>query len=101
MAISTAMSSWRSRHSTPGAQIDMLIDRKDGIINLCEMKHSKAEYVISAREEAQLRNRIAVFEAETRTKKAVHLTMVTTYGVAKNSHAGLVQSEVTLDDLFR
>ena len=99
--ISTETSSWRSRHSSPGAQIDLLIDRKDGIINLCEMKYSKAEYAISAKEEQQLRNKIAVFEAETRTKKAVHLTMVTTYGVAQNSHAGIVQSEVALEGLFQ
>jgi len=100
-AISTAISSWRSRRSSPGAQIDLLIDRKDDIINLCEMKYSKSEYRISAGEEAQLRNKIAVFETETRTRKAVHLTMVTTYGIVKNSHAGHVQSEVILEDLFR
>jgi len=100
-AISTEMSSWRSRRSSPGAQIDLLIDRKDDIINLCEMKYSKAEYVISAREEAQFRNKIAVFEAETRTKKAIHITMVTTYGIIQNSHAGIVQSEVTLEKLFQ
>jgi AAA+ ATPase superfamily predicted ATPase len=101
MAISTEESSWRSRLSSPGTQIDLLIDRKDDIINLCEIKYSKSEYTISAKEEMQLRNKIAVFEEETRSKKAVHLTMVTTYGIIKNSHAGLVQSEITLEDLFR
>ena len=100
MVISTEISSWRSRQSAPGAQIDLLIDRKDGIINLCEMKYSKSIYTINAKEETQLRNRISAFETESRTKKAVHLTMVTTYGIAKNSHAGYVQSEVVLDDLF-
>ena len=100
-AISTEMSSWRSRRSSPGAQIDLLIDRKDDIINLCEMKYSKSEYNVSSRAEAQLRNKIAVFESETRTRKAVHLTMVTTYGITKNSHVGHIQSEVVLDDLFK
>ena len=99
-AISTEISSWRSRRSSPGAQIDLLIDRKDGIINLCEIKYSKAEYTISAAEEKQLRNKIAVFEAETRTKKSVHLTMVTTFGVNHNRHSGIIRSEVTLDNLF-
>ena len=56
-AISTEMSSWRSRYSSPGAQIDLLLDRKDGIINLCEMKYYKAEYAISSREETNLRNK--------------------------------------------
>jgi hypothetical protein len=100
MVISTEVSSWRSRQSSPGAQIDLLIDRKDDIINLCEIKYSKAEYVISAKEEEQLRRKIAVFEAESKSKKAVHLTMVTTYGIVKNKYSGLVQSEVTLDALF-
>ena len=100
-AISTEISSWRSRQSSPGAQIDLLIDRKDDIINLCEIKYSKSEYLISAKEEARLRNKIAVFETETRTRKAVQLTMVTTYGTVKNSHAGIIRSEVTLDDLFQ
>ena len=99
-AISTEMSSWRSRHSSPGAQIDLLFDRKDGIINLCEMKYYKAEYAISSKEETNLRNKIAVFEAESRTKKAVHLTIVTTYGLTQNIHSGIVHSEVTLDALY-
>ena len=99
-AISTEISSWRSRKSQPGVQIDLIIDRKDGIINLCEIKYSKSEYSISSKEETQLRNKIAVFETETKTRKAVHLTMVTTFGVVKDSHAGHVQSEVVLDDLF-
>ena len=100
-SIATEISSWRSSRSSPGTQVDLLIDRKDGIINLCEMKYSKAEYSISAKEELQLLNKITVFESESRTRKAIHLTMVTTYGVAKNSHYGIIQSEVTLEDLFR
>lgn len=99
-AIGTEVSSWRSRTVKPDAQIDLLIDRKDGIINLCEMKYSKAEYAISAKEETALRSKVAVFEAQTCTKKAVHLTMVTTYGVTQNSHSGIVQAEVKLDGLF-
>ncbi|MDR2570823.1 MAG: ATP-binding protein [Oscillospiraceae bacterium] len=100
-AISTEISSWRSRKSSPGAQIDLLFDRKDGIINLIEIKYSKSEYLISAKDEVNLRNKIAVFEAETRTKKAVHLTMMTTYGIVSNSHSGIVNSEITLDALFQ
>jgi hypothetical protein len=100
-SISTEVSSWRSRQSSPGAQIDLLLDRKDGIINLCEMKYSKAEYAITKKTEEQLRGKISVFETETRTKKAVHLTMVTTYGIIMNSHSDIVHSEVTLEELFQ
>ena len=99
-AISTETSSWRSKSSSPGAQIDLLLDRKDGIINLCEIKYSKDEYVLSKNDEANLRNKLVVFEAETSTKKAVHLTMITTYGVANNSHSGIINSEITLESLF-
>jgi len=98
--ISTDTSSWRSRKSSPGAQIDLLFDRKDGIINLCELKYSKAEYAISAKEEINFRNKVNVFELETRTRKAVHLTMVTTFGLIKNNYSAEIVSEVILDDLF-
>jgi AAA+ ATPase superfamily predicted ATPase len=100
-AISTEMSSWYSRKSSPGAQIDLLFDRKDDIINLCELKFSKSEYIISAKEEVNLRRKVAIFENETKTRKAVHLTMVTTYGLLKNKNSDIIHSEVTLKDLFR
>ena len=99
-AISTETSSWKSRTSKPGAQIDLVIDRKDGIINLCEFKYSKGEYAISDTEEMALRKKIVAFERETKTKKAVRLTMVTTFGIENNKYSGVVQSEVILKDLF-
>ena len=84
-----------------GAQVDLLIDRKDGVINLCEMKFAAAEYEIKDAEERHARTRKELFKEVTGTKKAVHLTYVTSYGLKRNAHRGIVQSEVTLDDLFR
>lgn len=84
-----------------GAQVDLLIDRKDGVINLCEMKFASGEYEIKAGEERHARARRELFKEMTATRKAVHLTYVTTYGLKRTAHAGFVQSEVTLDDLFR
>ncbi|MBQ2631363.1 MAG: AAA family ATPase [Kiritimatiellae bacterium] len=84
-----------------GAQVDLLIDRKDGVINLCEMKFSSTEYEIKDSEDRRARERKELFRETTGTKKAVHLTYVTTYGLKRNKHSGIVQSEVTLDDLFR
>ena len=84
----------------PGAQIDLLIDRNDNVINLCEMKFSDTEYSIGKEEAAKLRQRKAVFKSVTRTKKAVHLTMVTTYGVRHNAYWNDIQSEITMKDLF-
>lgn len=83
-----------------GAQVDLLIDRRDGVINLCEMKFASAEYEIKDAEDRRARARKELFKETTGTRKAVHLTYVTTYGLKRNKHSGIVQSEVTLDDLF-
>lgn len=83
-----------------GGQIDMLIDRADGAINICEMKYAKDEYMITADYEQRLRERMSSFHAATKTKKALLHTFITTYGVKRNMHSGLVNSEVKLDDLF-
>ena len=84
----------------PGVQIDMLLDRKDGIINLCEMKFSETEYSLDETEAAKLRARRAVFKCETGTRKAIHETMITSFGLKKNAYRHEIQSELTLDDLF-
>lgn len=83
-----------------GGQIDLLIDRADDVINICEIKHVSSKYVIDADYEQRLRDRASLFRTVTKTKKALHHTFITTYGVAQNSHSGIVQSEVTMDDLF-
>ena len=95
--------SWRKEadENSDGAQIDLLIDRNDQVVNICEMKYSLSEFVITAEYEQRLRNKKAVFINSTNTRKAVHLTMVTTFGIHPNSHSGIIQNEVTLDDLFR
>ena len=94
--------SWRKEadETSDGAQIDLLIDRKDQVINLCEMKYSLSEYIIDAEYEQKLRNKKSVFIDTTNTRKAVHLTMVTTFGIKANAHSGIVQNEITLEDLF-
>lgn len=95
--------SWRTEANEehPGAQVDLLIDRRDDIINLCEMKYADDEYAFDNEEERKLRNRKTVFKMDTKTRKSVHMTLVTTYGLRKNSHSDIVQSVVTMDDLFR
>lgn len=99
--VSTNVASWRSQDSDPGAQIDLLLDRGDNVINLCEMKYAGAEFVIDKKYDGSLRNKKETFTRESATRKAVHLTMVTTYGVKKNEYSGLIQSEVKMDDLFK
>ena len=83
-----------------GAQIDLLIDRSDDVINICEIKYSKDEYEITADYEERLRRRATLFENVTNTKKALHHTFITVYGIMPNSHSGIVQSQVKAEDLF-
>ena len=92
--------SWRSRTASPGAQIDLVIDRADGLINLCEIKFSKYEFEITKAYGETLKNKAHAFQAETGTRGMPHITFVSTYGLKRNQYASLVQSEVTLDDLF-
>jgi AAA+ ATPase superfamily predicted ATPase len=92
--------SWRSRTADPGAQIDLLIERKDQIINLCEMKYSTEEFSIDKSYSQTLRNKVSAFREETKTRKAIHLMMVTTYGLKHNEYSGMVQNEIVIDDLF-
>ncbi len=85
---------------SPSAQIDLLIDRDDGIINLCEMKFDDGVHIISKQESENVRRKKLVLKEDTATRKAVYVTYVTTEGVKRNAYANDVQSEVTLDDLF-
>ena len=96
----TYTAAWSSKKSEPAAQIDLLIDRNDGIINICEMKYSDDEFVIDKKQDENLRNKRAAFIKETKTRKAVHITMVTTYGVKRNEYWNNIQSEVRMKDLF-
>ncbi|MDR3294833.1 MAG: AAA family ATPase [Clostridiales Family XIII bacterium] len=91
---------WRSSETSPGAQIDLVIERRDGVINLCEIKFSKIEYAVTKEYDAKLRGRKEAFRRETRTRKALHTTFITTYGLARNAYWNDVQSEVTMEDLF-
>ena len=100
--VSATAGSWRSPGSGGhGAQIDLLIDRKDGVINVCEMKFSSGEFAIDADYAENLRNKIAAFKEVVGIRKSVHLTLVTAGGLKRNTYWGMVQSQVVLDDLFR
>ncbi|HEU4633846.1 MAG TPA: ATP-binding protein, partial [Flavisolibacter sp.] len=101
----TEESSWRylppKGSGTRGAQIDLLLDRQDRTINVCEMKFAGDEFVIDKKYAEELDNKLKVFRRETGTKKSLFLSMITTYGVRKNNYyAGRVLREVKMEDLF-
>ena len=96
--------SWRGKSAAPevgDAQIDMLIDRSDRIINICEMKFSNGEYVMDADEGRKMRRRIELFRSATKTRKGLMPTMISCYGLKRNANSAIIQSVITLDDLFK
>jgi len=96
----TSAYEWRSVDKDSPLQIDLVIDRKDQVINLCEMKYSNSAFAIDQEYAMRLAARRQRFIDETGTRSAVHQTMVTTYGLVRNAYTHDIQSEVTLDDLF-
>ena len=99
--IGTEYYSWRSKDSENGAQIDLLIERADRIINLCEIKYSIGQYALDKEEDLKMRNRQTDFVSETNTRYAVIPTLISTFGLKANQHSGGIQSQITLDDLFQ
>jgi len=102
-AVNTQESVWRyiSGKGEKGAQIDLLIDRQDNCINICEMKFSTGEFSIDPAYSAELKNKREVFQARTKTRKTLFLTMITTHGVKHNAnYLGLIQQDLKMDILF-
>ncbi|MCF6402259.1 AAA family ATPase [Chitinophaga filiformis] len=100
----TKASSWRYKPAKgkKGAQIDLLLDRQDKVINLCEMKFTNGEFVIDKKYAEELENKKAVFRSETKTRSTIFSTMITTYGVKKNDYyRDIVDGEVLAEDLFK
>lgn len=99
-AVLTDISSWNGISETGKAQIDLVIDRRDRITNICEIKFSVGEFAIDKDYEDKLRKKMQVFREATKSRKALQLVMITTYGIRQNSHSGIMQSQVKMDDLF-
>ena len=84
-----------------GAQIDLVIYRKDKTVNLCEMKFCETPYLLDKEEDLKLKSRLKTFkEFMPNPSYSVQLTLVSTYGLAKGKYASTFQNEVILDDLF-
>lgn len=101
-SIYTEESAWRYQPGKgKGAQIDLLLDRKDFVINLCEMKYSESEFLIDKAYAADLENKRDVFKNRTKTKKSLFLTFVTTFGIKDNEYAKrLIQNSISINALF-
>jgi hypothetical protein len=103
--IESEESAWRyvpaKGQKEKGAQIDLLIDRKDRCINVCEMKFYTGEFSIDKAYATELEQKLEVFAKKTKTKKTLFLTMISTYGLKENEYSNrLVQKSLTMDVLF-
>ena len=103
-AVETTESAWHHRpadRDDRGAQVDLVIDRRDAATNLCEMKFSDGEFTIDKTYAGELRHKRATFQRVTRSRKTLLVTMVTTHGLRNNQYAReLVDKALTLDALF-
>ena len=100
--VKSSLSAWNVKgdDEQEGVQIDLLIIRDDKVVNLCEMKFAGDAYTIEKDEEFKLRRRIETLKGTLSRKQTVHLTLITTYGVAYGKHSGIVQKHVGMDELF-
>lgn len=100
--IQTISSAWLGSYDNQKAQIDLVIDRRDHVITLCEMKFSIHPFIIEKKYADELRTKIAIFKQATGTSKAIFLCFMTTFGLVQNEHAmSLVQNAFTMDILFQ
>ena len=85
-----------------GVQIDLLIDRADGVINLCEIKHCQGEFTLTKSIAENIEKKIHIYKTLMQVPKTVLLTMIAPYGVRENKHSlSIVSEEILLDDLFQ
>ena len=81
-------------------QIDMLIDRADGVIDMCEMKYAKDDYLVTSEEETKVRKRLSCLAARGKTRSAIHTVLMTPYGVVNNAYSHIFEQVIRADDLF-
>jgi hypothetical protein len=85
-----------------GAQIDLLIDRADNVINICEIKFNHTPFVITSDYASKIKTKLASFSHFTKSRKALFVTFITASGLQSNKYSNeLVQNEIHLDDLFK
>lgn len=91
----------RGTETEEGAQIDLVLDRNDHVINLFEIKFYNHEISLTEAEASNIRQKAAIFKAATGTRKYIMVTMITVYGLKHNKHSlGLVENVLTLEDMF-
>ena len=100
----TSQSAWSKRaeeDNSDGAQIDMIINRNDNVINMCEMKFYSGDFTVDKSYHTTLINRQKLLSTLIPRKSVIHGTLITTYGVTYNEYSGDFVKVITLKDLFK
>jgi uncharacterized protein len=95
---------WKSKpvKNSSAAQIDLVINRRDNSINLCEIKFYENEFTIDKKYAVQLENKKHQFKLQTQTKKQLFITLISTHALQQNANSiGLIDNVITLDKLFK
>ena len=91
----------KASDTTEGTQIDLLIDRQDKVLSLCEIKFFNDELTLTKELADKLRKKRSILKQVTKTKKQVFIVLVTTFGLVPNKHSiGLLNNVVGMDQLF-
>lgn len=84
-----------------GVQIDLLLDREDGVISIVEIKYSQEPFRITKTYATELGDKIDIFKEQLKINKEIFLVMLTTSGLLPNIYSDqLVKNEVILEDFF-
>ena len=98
--VETTAYPWVSEKLQGGAQIDLVIERRDHITDLCEIKYTDQLFRITADDEYTLFNKVQVFKEETKTKQALKIVLISSEGVSGTAHRERIAHVISLDDLF-
>lgn len=100
--VSSSVCAWMGENQErEKAQIDLLIDRDDNVINLCEAKWHKEKLAINKDMQNDLLRKLKIFYEVTKTRKTVMITLISTSGVKINQYRDVVQKEIVLSQLFK
>jgi len=95
----TEEASWVNKERS--VQVDLLIDRRDHVINLCEVKFTQEPFILTKSYKKEFEKKIFSFKEEAQTRKSVFPVLITTWGLKENIHSiGFIQSTITMNDLF-
>jgi len=99
--VNSLQGSWIEKNKKNNAQIDLLIDRDDNIINICEMKFYNTGFILDKKYANEIAKKVDAFCLSTKTKKNIFVTFITSYGLISNKYSKQhVQSELTINHLF-